>query len=236
MTKPAPAPAEAERCAQWGHDPLCGCKNQPATAPPPSGARTREYQETIAALRAEVERAKEEKAAGIDLALSMRLAPAPEAVVAERDHILSRDCWCKPKVEPARCPEPKCVYPRGHTGTHGIDWSIQWKADPAAAPPPSGHDSEYGWHRRALAAAADYLEGWHRRALAAEARVAETERRMREAGTPYSIEQDKINALVLRVETLEKALLDVQSQAAGHADEFSSNVWHIAAAALEEKP
>jgi hypothetical protein len=25
---------------------------------------------------------------------------------------------------------------------------------PAPAPPPSGHDSEYGWHRRALAAEA----------------------------------------------------------------------------------
>lgn len=41
--------------------------------------------------------------------------------------------------------------------------------------------------------------------------------------------------LIARVATLEKALLDVQSQAAGHADEFSRNVWRIAADALDSK-
>jgi hypothetical protein len=45
--------------------------------------------------------------------------------------------------------------------------------------------------------------------ITAEARVREIETRMRDAGTPYSIEQDKINALVLRVETLEKALREI---------------------------
>jgi hypothetical protein len=70
-------------------------------------------------------------------------------------------------------------------------------------------DEPLAWACSCVGAGKSRIEKAENAQEAAESRVRELEIRMRDAGTPYSIEQDKINALVPRVAALKSALWEI---------------------------